>query len=221
MQTLPRQTTILDGVYTALRDSICDGDLVPGERLTQDELAEQLGVSRQPVGQAILLLKSQGFVSETGRRGVVVAPLGEDMVRDIYEVRRSLDELAARLAAERAEATELNRGYEILEHGKQLVAAGSVKDLVKADMAFHTFTYEISGNVLIQQSLAVHWQHLRRVMSGVIEQDDYRDILWSEHEQILDAIRDGAGERAAALSRRHIEAASVALQKKLGEQDGF
>jgi DNA-binding GntR family transcriptional regulator len=61
MDALPRQTTILDSVYAAIRDSICDGAFMPGERLTQDDIAERLGVSRQPVGQALILLKSQAL----------------------------------------------------------------------------------------------------------------------------------------------------------------
>jgi DNA-binding GntR family transcriptional regulator len=221
MEALPKPTSVLDAVYVALRDSICDGNLTPGERITQDEIADRLGVSRQPVGQALILLKSQGFVTEAGRRGLVVAPLGTDMVRDIYEIRSSLDELAARLATRRSRPDELARGDEILEHGKGLVAAGDVRELVKADMAFHGFIYGISGNPLIRQALAAHWQQLRRVMAGVIEQGSYREVLWTEHEAILDAIRDGAAERAAALSRRHVQAASEALCKKLDAKKGL
>jgi DNA-binding GntR family transcriptional regulator len=215
MQALPKPTSVLDAVYVALRDSICDGDLPPGERITQDEIAERLGVSRQPVGQALLLLKSQGFVSQAGRRGLIVAPLGTDMVRDIYEVRAALDDLAARLAARRSRPDELARGYEILREGKRLMRLGDVQQLVKADMAFHEFIYELSGNPLIRQALTAHWQQLRRVMSGVIEQRSYRKVLWTEHDAILNAIRDGDGERATKLSRAHVQAASDALCKRL------
>src|SRR5690554_6105043 len=121
MEALSRQSTVLEAVYAALRDSICEGRLTPGERLTQDDIADQLGVSRQPVGQALILLKSQGFVSETGRRGLVVAPLRIETVRDIYELRGALDGLAASLAAQRAGPELLARGTEILDEGRDLV----------------------------------------------------------------------------------------------------
>jgi DNA-binding GntR family transcriptional regulator len=215
MEALPRPTTLLDAVYTALRDSICDGGFTPGERLTQDGIALRLGVSRQPVGQALTLLKSQGFVSEAGRRGVVVAPLRTDIVRDIYELRRALDDLAARLAARRARAGSLARGHAILEEGERLVAGGDVRRLLKADMAFHDLIYEVSGNPLIKPALVVHWHQLRRVMSGVIGQGSYRAVLWHEHAAILGAIGEGDEERAAALSRRHVEAACEALCRQL------
>lgn len=215
MQTLPQQTTIADTVYVAIRDAICDGSLAPGERITQDDIADRLGVSRQPVGQALLLLKAQGFVSVAGRRGVVVAPLSVETVRDIYEIRGSLDELAARLAARRADRDKVAAGREILQRGKRLAFAGDVRELVKADMEFHEFVYELSGNALIRQALASDWHHLRRVMADVIGEGSYRKTLWREHEAILEAIGEGDGERAAALSRQHVEVASAALRGKL------
>jgi DNA-binding GntR family transcriptional regulator len=215
MEALPRQTSIFDAVYVAIRDSICDGELAPGQRITQDELADRLGVSRQPVSQALIVLKSQGFVSETGRRGVVVAPLRIDMVRDIYEMRGALDELAARLAAARARPEALAEGRDILAAGQRLVVAGAVKDLVKADMAFHEWIYRLSGNALIRQALDAQWHHLRRVMAAVIGHGDYREVLWGEHENILNGIAEGDAEAAGTLSRRHVEAASVTLRERL------
>jgi DNA-binding GntR family transcriptional regulator len=220
MEALPRHTTVFESVYEALRESICEGHLLPGERINQDETADSLGVSRQPVGQALILLKSQGFVHEAGRRGVVVAPLSVDKVRAIYELRGALDGLAANLASARAQSTLLRRGQEIVEQGKRLVADGNVRDLVKADMAFHELVYEMSGNPLIRPALAVHWHHLRRVMSGVIEQGDYREVLWREHDAILEAIRAGDRTRAAELSQRHVDAASRSLCHKLTTDAG-
>lgn len=216
MEALTRPPSVLDTVYEAIRDSICNGELAPGERLTQDELALQLGVSRQPVGQALILLKSQGFVSDAGRRGVVVAPLDPHIVEDIYAIRGAIDALSARLAATRAGPDDLAEGEAILAEGKRLVAeSGSVDALVKADIAFHDFIYALSGNRLVRESLASHWQHLRRAMAGVIEHGEYRQTLWKEHEQILAAIKRRDAEGAAALSRAHVEAASRELRKKL------
>lgn len=215
MDAIPRQASVLDSVYQALRDSICEGQLSPGERLNQDHIADKLGVSRQPVGQALLLLKSQGFVRDAGRRGVVVASLSVAMVRAIYELRGALDGLAAQLAARRPQADLLARGADLVAQGKRLVAGADVRALVKADIAFHELIYEMSGNPLIRQALAVHWQHLRRVMSGVIEQPDYRAVLWREHEDILEAIAAGNADLAAERSQRHVRAASQALCSKL------
>ena len=92
---------LVERVYRALLDAISEGSLAPGARLTQEEIAEQLAVSRQPVLQALRLLKNDGLVHDAPGRGVVVAPLDADRIAQVYEVRGALDALAARLAAER------------------------------------------------------------------------------------------------------------------------
>ncbi|MFZ5463082.1 MAG: GntR family transcriptional regulator, partial [Pseudomonadota bacterium] len=81
MESLVPQQTIVEQVYNVILEAICDGRLPPGERLTQDSVARKLNVSRQPVGQALLLLKQQKFVSESGRRGLMVAPLERDFLQ--------------------------------------------------------------------------------------------------------------------------------------------
>jgi len=215
MDSLPRQASVLDAVYAAIRDAVCDGELAPGARVTQDEIAERLGVSRQPVVQALVLLKSQGFFREAGRRGLIVTPVSVDMVRAIYELRGSLDETAARLAAERARRDDLCEGWDILAQGEQLLQRGDVRDLVKCDMAFHECVYGLSGNPLIRQALEPHLHHLRRVMMAVVEAASYRTRLWREHADILNAIGDGDAERAGGLSRAHVQAASAEIQAKL------
>src|SRR6266852_139823 len=91
---------LTEQVYQRLLHAICDGELAPGARLTQEDLAAALGVSRQPVLQALRLLKKDGFVSDAGRRGLRVAPLEAPAITQVYEVRAVLDGLAARRAAQ-------------------------------------------------------------------------------------------------------------------------
>ena len=88
---------LVDQVYRALLDAISDGSLAPGAQLTQEDIAEQLAVSRQPVLQALRLLKKDGLVLDAPGRGVLVAPLDADWIAQVYEVRGALDALAARL----------------------------------------------------------------------------------------------------------------------------
>src|ERR1700674_4204635 len=98
ISTVPR---LIDRVYLRLVDAIADGTLAPNQRLTQDELAQRLSVSRQPVSHALQILKRQGLVVEEGKRGLIVAPVRADQILDLYQVRAALDGLASRLAAER------------------------------------------------------------------------------------------------------------------------
>lgn len=215
MRSLAVYPTVLEQVYETILNAICDGTLASGERLTQESVAEKLNVSRQPVGQALILLKSQGFVREAGRRGLMVAPLEPQFVTAIYQIRAALDQLAAALAAANADAAAIERGREILRRGEDALAAGSVKRLIAADMDFHRFIYELSGNRLIAESMNHYWNHLRRVMSMVVSKEGYRKTIWAEHRAILDAIAAGDRTRAAALARQHAESAAEGLGQAL------
>lgn len=208
MPTLAPQPTIVEQAYRAILDAICEGRLEPGERLTQESVAAKLDVSRQPVGQALLLLKQQKFLVEAGRRGLMVAPLDRDFMRWIYELRLGLDPLAASLATRREGSQLRERGEAILEQGRAAVRDGDVPALIRADMAFHMLLYEASGNRLFVDTMRELWNHLRRAMREVLLQRDYRRAIWIEHEQILRAITGGDAEGAAALARAHLVSAA-------------
>lgn len=215
MRSLLTQPTMLEQVYEAILNAICDGTLQSGERLTLESVAAKLNVSRQPVGQALLLLKSQEFVCDAGRRGLMVAPLEPDFVRTIYQLRSALDQLAAKLAAKNADAAAIAVGREMLRAGERAMAAGSLDKLIAADMDFHRFIYELSGNRLIADTMNLYWKHLRRVMSVVIRKQSYRKTIWAEHRAILEAIAAGKAEQAGKLAQHHVEAAAESLEKAI------
>lgn len=211
MERLSLQLPLADRVYRAILDAICAGDLAPGARITQDELAARLDVSRQPVLQALVLLRRQGFVRDSGRRGVVVAPFDRDFVAQLYEVRSALDGAAARGAARRGRVDARISGPGLIAEGRAAVASGSVARMIEADMRFHLFVYDLSGNPLIAETAGLHWQHIRRVMGGYISRYRARDAIWDEHQAILDAVIAGRPEDAEHLARHHAEAAAANL----------
>ena len=98
MKSLIAPKTLVDQAYAVILDAISDGTLKPGERLTQDSVAQRLNVSRQPIHNALLVLKAQGFVREAGRRGLAVAPLDPELFEAIYQFRSAIEPLAVRLA---------------------------------------------------------------------------------------------------------------------------
>src|SRR5271155_3037032 len=102
---------LIDQVYARLLEAITDGTLPPGHRIRQNDLAEKLGVSRQPISHALHLLHRQGLVSESGRKGFEVTQLDPVRIRQLYEVRGAIDALAARLAAERIKADASGRAH--------------------------------------------------------------------------------------------------------------
>lgn len=214
INTSPRRA---EQVYLAIRDSICEGALKAGEHLVQESLAAQLGVSRQPVQQAMVLLKNDGLVLERGSRGLFVAPVDALATVHRYQIRLGLDQLAARLTAERAAtsktfAAELRAdGSRILDAGDRAVAAGLHRDAVAADVVFHSFIYERSGNPLIAVTSEPLWYYLRRVMITVLSYAERGPLVWKQHRAILRALAAGNVETSVALVTAHIAGAQDAI----------
>ncbi|MEZ7847408.1 MAG: GntR family transcriptional regulator [Polaromonas sp.] len=202
---------LADQVYRSLLDAISGGSLAPGSRITQEEVAEQLAVSRQPVLLALRLLKKDGFVLDAPGRGLLVAPLDGVWLSQVYQIRCALDALAARLAAQAHAVIDL----ELIHQGRLATRGQDVKTMMAADAAFHNAIYAASGNPLIAQSAQLHWQHIRRAMGAVLQVANMRESIWDEHAAIAQAIAAGDAARAESLSRQHGEDASRNLARLL------
>jgi len=204
---------LVDEVYQNLLDAISAGTLPPGARITQEEIAEQMNVSRSPVLQALRLLKKDGLVQDAPGRGVLIADMDPQWIGNLYQVRGALDALAARLAA----ARKVDLGAGILAAGRRAARGGDVKTMIDADIAFHTAIYRASGNPLIVETTQLHWVHLRRVMGAVLQSAGQRESIWDEHAAIAAAIAAGEVEAAGQLSEQHAEFARRNLLERLGE----
>lgn len=203
---------LVERVYETLLDAISDGSLAAGERLAQDEIAERLSVSRQPVLQALRLLKKDGLVEDAPGRGVQVAALGARDVAQIYEVRGALEGLAAQLAARSRAAIDPG----LIARGRHALQAGDVRELIDADLAFHRALYAASGNPLIGQMGAMHWRHLRRAMAASLTPEDGpRRTVWDEHEAIARAIAAGDAALAQRLATDHCARAGTEMAARL------
>jgi DNA-binding GntR family transcriptional regulator len=219
MSQVQAQPTLVEQVVNAIVSEIVDGELPSNSRLIQDELARAYGVSRQPVQQALLLLRDRGLVREASGRGLIVSPIDPDFVRKLYEVRAMLDGLAGRLAAERGPERAKIEGPAYLDAGRAAVASGSLHEQIEADMKFHAFINELSENSLIGETTAPHWPYLRRVMGEVLRDDaQMPQTILAEHVAILDAIIAGDGARAEMLSRDHISRAAKIFVQRLQAQ---
>lgn len=192
-------------VHDSVLEAICSGELKAGARITQEELAQKFGVSRQPVLQAMMLLRREGFLVEAGRKGVCVAPLDVEKARNLYVVRGALDGAAARLAAARYTPDLAHRGRLLLDVGRRAIKSANVQAVIEADIDFHLFVYEASGNPLIGETAQPHWQHMRRVMAAALSEDDMRVNVWDEHEAILVALEAAKVAEAEQLCRKHVE----------------
>ena len=202
---------LTEQVYERLLEAICSGELPPEARLTQQELAASLNVSRQPVLQALRMLRKDGFVIDSGRRGLMVAPLDARVIEQTYQVRAVLDGLAAREAASR----KAHLPEELIAQGRIAASSRRIASMVEADLEFHQALYESSGNPLIGDAANHHWQHIRRAMGAVLMQTDIGETVWDEHARIIDAVNSGDAVLAEKLARAHGEDAGLALAGEL------
>ncbi len=214
---------LIDQVHTRLVDAIAEGILAPGERLTQEQVAERLSVSRQPVSHALQLLKRQGLAVEHGRRGLSVAPIDPERMRDLYQLRAAIDGLACRLAAERvawgqAPVVEIDGLRERLSAG-DLPTEAPIHDWIVADVAFHQSIYLLSGNVALAETVSERWPHFKRCMGTSLSTPMVRAGIWAEHAAIADAILSGASRAAEGAATHHAEKAGSALYQRLKEED--
>jgi DNA-binding GntR family transcriptional regulator len=212
---------LINQVYARICDAIIDRTLPPGQRITQNELAERLGVSRQPVSHALHLLHRQGLVAESGRRGFEVTQLDPQRIRELYEVRGALDALAARLAAARAKTDAAGRAKleAALEAGRAIDANTPLSKLIACDVDFHSAIYALSGNPAIEEMIAPQWPHMRRSMATVLAELDYRESAWAEHETIASHILASNAKAAEAAALSHAQTAGRMTEEKLRATD--
>jgi len=222
MYKIDAPAQLIEQVYDAILGAICSGTLAPNEKITQEGLADQLGVSRQPILQAFQLLKRQGFIEDAGRKGVMVTALDPRKLMQLYQVRSVLDGLAARETAGRwkedanARANGQAEGRELIATGRAASEMSDLSSRIVADMNFHQFIYRSCGNPMVGETTAIHWHHIRRAMGAILSNDVRSHIaVWNEHEAILDAMLDGNPALADKLARQHAESAAQHLARVL------
>ena len=208
---------LVDQVYDAIRKQILSGALNPGSPLRQEELAEHLGVSRQPVSHALVLLEREGLISDYGRKGKMVAAIVPEQLRNLYQVRGAIDGLAAYLCAQRVDnqLTELLK--KLIDQGTAASTSGSIQELALADIAFHRTLYERSGNPEITRLADQSWSHMVRSMHQVLENQEIRPSIWDDHHRIAEAIINGDPDLARKRATDHTDSAGQMTCQRLTE----
>ncbi|MBR1121448.1 GntR family transcriptional regulator [Bradyrhizobium lablabi] len=212
---------LIDQVYARILEAIIDRSLPPGHRIRQNELADKLGVSRQPVSHALHLLHRQGLVSESGRRGFEVTQLDPLRIRQLYEVRGAIDALAARLAAARVKTDASGRAqFEVaVRAGHNIDGKTPLAQLIARDVDFHCAIYRLSGNPAIEEMIAPQWPHMCRSMATVLAELDYRESAWTEHETIAAHILSGNAKAAESAALAHALGAGRMTEERLRASD--
>ena len=198
-------------VYETLREAIRNGALTPGERLMEIQLAEELGVSRTPVREAIRKLELERFVVMLPRRGTYVANLSLKDINEVFEIRAALDGLAAGLAAERITEEELEQMERLLVEIADCIEQHNNQKIVEADEAFHDILYRASRNERLVGIICNLREQFARFRSVSIKYPGRLQNTLEEHRQLVEAIAQRNPEAAQQKAREHIENAEQTL----------
>ncbi|MGB4504234.1 MAG: GntR family transcriptional regulator [Syntrophaceticus sp.] len=201
-------------VFETIREAIIDGVLGPGERLMESQLAEELGVSRTPVREAIRKLELEGFVVMVPRKGAYVAGISLKDIADVFEVRAALEALAMVLAAERITEEELEELERILVRKAEIIEQQQEISLfIESDRKFHDTLYQASRNQRLIQMLTNLQDEIHRFRSVSLAFPGRMQVALDEHRKIVEALADRDIARAEALAWEHIENAENSLME--------
>ena len=194
-----------DVVFNTLRKAILIGELKPGERLMEIHLANQLGVSRTPIREAIRKLELEGLVIMIPRRGAVVAQITEKSLKDVLEVRRALDALCAELACDRITEDEKLKLQRACNSFEAATAAGDVTNIAQADVALHDIIVEATDNQRLIRLINNLSEQMYRYRFEYIKDESQHNRLVEEHKMIYESIVAGDRKRAAEAAKIHID----------------
>ncbi|MFZ5650599.1 MAG: GntR family transcriptional regulator [Bacillota bacterium] len=204
-------------VFESLREAIIQGRLKPGERLMEMQLAEEMGVSRTPVREAIRKLELEGFVVMIPRKGAYVSGISVRDIVDVFEVRAALEALAAGLAAERVTDKELEELERSIVLAAELGDKAELDAIVETDTNFHELIYKACRNERLVQIVTHLKEQIQRFRTTSLSQPGRsRDALY-EHRAIVEAISERNIDLAQALAREHVENAEQSLLNALRE----
>jgi DNA-binding GntR family transcriptional regulator len=204
MEALGHSKSLVDQAYEVILDALCDGTFKPGDRLTQEDIAARLNVSRQPITHALAILKAQGFLIPSGRRGLTVTNVEPEFMQAVYQLRSVVEALAVELGTVRIDGPSIAKGRSLIEQGRNVVAAGDARACLEADMNFHSFLYDLSGNSLIADTMKFNWLHIRRAMGQVLRFPGMSINVWKEHDRIFESMVRGDASTASTLMRSHL-----------------
>ncbi|OBG26463.1 GntR family transcriptional regulator [Mycobacterium sp. 852002-51057_SCH5723018] len=200
---LERPAPLREAAYEALVEMIVTRELQPGQHLVENELAVELGVSRQPVREALQRLQSEGWVDLRPALGAFVHVPTDAEADELLAVRTLLEAESARLAARQAKPPAVERLWELHRAGEKALAGGSTDDLVAANDALHAHIVSMSGNSVLADLIAqvgrrVRWYYQPIALTRGKD-------AWDEHAELITAIAARSGRRAGDLMRRHTE----------------
>ena len=204
-----------DVVFNTLRQAILYGKLQPGERLMEITLANQLGVSRTPVREAIRKLEIEGLVLMIPRKGAQVAPITEKDLNDVLEVRLGLEELAMHCACERVDDEQLAAILDARKRFEASLKSNELANLAKADEEFHELIYQATGNRRLIQMINNLREQMYRYRIEYLKDMNVGETLNEEHKELHTALKLRDADRALSCMKKHIKNQQQAIVRGL------
>ena len=192
-----------DVVFNTLRQAILRGELKPGERLMEIQLANKLGVSRTPIREAIRKLELEGLVLMIPRKGAEVAEITEKNMRDVLEVRKALEELAVQLACDKITKEEIEEMKKAAEDFKKILKSKDITEIAEADVRFHDIIYMATDNQKLIQLLNNLREQMYRYRVEYLKREEAQ--LIAEHAAIIEYISKGEKKAATDIMCKHID----------------
>ena len=208
-----------DVVFNTLREAILKGELKPGERLMELQLAAKLGVSRTPIREAIRMLEQEGLAVTIPRKGAEVARMTEKDMEDVLEIREALDELAAKIACTRMTEDQLKQLETIKETFVESTRSHDVKRIAEADVSFHDVIYEATGNPKLVSMLNNLREQIYRYRVEYLKEEKNYPTLIGEHEAIVEALYARNQDEVVRAMHTHIENQASDVKEIIREQE--
>lgn len=194
-----------DVVFNTLRKAILRGELKPGERLMEIQLANKLGVSRTPIREAIRKLELEGLVLMIPRKGAEVAQITEKNMQDVLEIRKALEELSVQLACERITPEQVEEMKMAAEDFRKVLKSGDVTKIAEADVKFHDIIFAATNNQRLITLLNNLREQMYRFRVEYLKQKECYPQLLEEHDKLIALISGGEVEEACELMGCHID----------------
>lgn len=207
-----------DVVFNTLREAILKGDLLPGERLMEIALANQLGVSRTPIREAIRMLEQEGLAITIPRKGAIVAGMSQKEMEEVLEIREALEELSVQVVCDRISKEDIEKLYVAKQHFEETLATHDIKKIAQADIEFHNVIYQATDNKkLIIMLESLREQVYRYRVEYLKDSNNYDDIL-ADHEAIYNAIVKRDKAAVTSMTRNHIRGQAKAVNSIIAQQ---
>ena len=203
--TMNEYLPLRDVVFNTLRQAILRGELKPGERLMEIQLANKLGVSCTPIREALRKLELEGLVNMVPRKGAEVADITEKSQRDVLEVRKALEELSVQLACEKITEEEIEELKRVAERFKDTLNDQDVTKIAEADVAFHDVIYTATDNQKLILLLNNLREQMYRYRVEYLKKEEAYPQLIAEHEELIDNISKRNKEEATRIMCEHID----------------